>query len=62
MVIQIDEPGAEPYIAVQLSPTVTEYTVQGMDPDSNTECFAIAGYVNDNGQWRSGSSPLECRP
>lgn len=61
MVIQIDEPGAEPHIVVQLSPTVTEYTVQGMDPDSTSECFAIAGYVSDDGQWRSGSSDLECR-
>lgn len=40
---------------------VTEYVVQGLDPDEPQECYAVVGYADDEGQVHTGSSALECR-
>lgn len=60
LVVQVDDAGGTEVVQM-VSSSSTEYAVQGLDPDRPEECFAIVGYVEQEGQVQTGSSALECR-
>lgn len=53
--------GSSPEVVQMVSASTTDYQVGGLDPDRATECYAIVGYVEEDGQVHTGSSDLECR-
>lgn len=60
LVVQVDDAGGTEVVQM-VSSSSTGYAVQGLDPDRPGECFAIVGYVEQEGQVHTGSSALECR-
>ncbi len=61
LVVLVTDEGQTVEVVQMVTAPTTEYTVQGLDPDDPFECFAVAGYGNEDGEIRTGSSDLECR-